>query len=321
MVSVVRGGREGAPSATFMKTDFRESVRRRVMLYDGAMGTMLFEAGLEHGDPPEPWNWERPEAVEAIYQAYYAAGADVVQTNTFGGTPIKLAENGLEERVHEANSRAARSARSVCPEGRFVAGNIGPIGKFLKPMGEFTREEFDTAYEAQVRGLIDGGVDLISIETMYSLEEAVSALTAARRASTLPIVASMTFDQNPRGFFTLMGETVPVCMRTLAENGADVVGSNCSHGSGVFIDLARSVRDSTDLPVIIQPNRGQPVLHQGSVVYRQSVDEFATDVGAILALGVNVIGGCCGTDPEFIARTRPLIPAGEPAAPEQERAP
>ncbi len=278
------------------------------------MGTMLFAAGLEDGEPPEPWNWERPGDVDAVYRAYYEAGSDVVQTNTFGGTTIKLSENGLEDRVQDANARPARAARALCPPGRFVAGNVGPIGKFLKPMGEFTREEFDAAFEAQISGLVDGGVDLISIETMYSLEEALSALGAARRLTDLPVVVSMTFDRNPRGFFTLMGETVEHCIRVLGDNGADVVGSNCSHGSGVFVELARIVRDATRLPVIIQPNRGQPELIGGQAVYRQPVEEFVADVEKMRALGINIIGGCCGTDPQFIARVRPLIEDGAPVA-------
>jgi len=294
--------------------DFLSSMRRRVLLYDGAMGTMLFAAGLQDGDPPEPWNWERPEVVQRVYAAYYAAGADVVQTNTFGGTPIKLSENGLEKRVYEVNLSAARSLRSICPEGRFVAGNIGPTGKFLQPMGEYSREQFEASFVAQAQGLIEGAVDLISIETMYSLEEALGALAAVRRVGSLPVVVSMTFDRNPRGFFTLMGETVEQCMRTLADHGADVVGSNCSHGSEVFIELAREIRAATDSPVIVQPNRGRPVLEGDGVVYRQSAEEFAADAATLLSLGINVIGGCCGTDPDFIGRLRPLLQSGRVGA-------
>jgi 5-methyltetrahydrofolate--homocysteine methyltransferase len=297
-----------------VKSDFLTSLRRQVLLYDGAMGTMLFAAGLQDGDPPEPWNWERPEVVERIYAAYYEAGADVVQTNTFGGTPIKMSENDLENRTHEANLSAARSLRSVCPEGRFAAGNIGPTGKFLQPMGEYTREQFEDSFTAQAQGLIEGGVDLISIETMYSLEEALGALAAVRRLGSLPVVVSMTFDRNPRGFFTLMGETVEQCMKALADNGADVVGSNCSQGSNVFIDLTREIRAATDCPVIVQPNRGQPVLEGDGVVYRQTEEEFSADAATLLSLGINVIGGCCGTDPGFIGRIRPLLQSGRPAA-------
>lgn len=304
-----------------VKTDFLTSLQRQVLLYDGAMGTMLFAAGLQDGDPPEPWNWERAETVEGIYAAYYAAGADVVQTNTFGGTPIKLSENGLEKRVHEANLKAARSLRAVCPEGRFVAGNIGPTGKFLQPMGEYSREQFEESFAAQAQGLIEGGVDLISIETMYSLEETLGALSAVRRMCSLPVVVSMTFDRNPRGFYTLMGETVEQCMRTLADNGADVVGSNCNHGSTAFIDLARQIRAATERPVIIEPNRGQPVLEGDGVVYHQSAEEFAADAATILSLGINVIGGCCGTDPEFISRIDPLLQSDRAdAARPEERA-
>src|SRR5262245_33897563 len=171
-----------------MSPDYLDLVRRRLVLYDGAMGTMLFAQGLLDGESPEPWNWERPDLVRDIYRAYYDAGSDVVQTNTFGGTPIKLSERDLQERTHEANLLAAQALRSVCPPGRFVAGDIGPIGKFLKPMGEFTKEEFQASFEAQVQGLVDGGVDLLSIETMYSLDEALCALAAAKTiAPSLPV--------------------------------------------------------------------------------------------------------------------------------------
>jgi 5-methyltetrahydrofolate--homocysteine methyltransferase len=176
-------------------------------------------------------------------------------------------------------------------------------------MGEYDRAQFEAAFAAQAQGLIEGGVDLISIETMYSLEEALAALSAVRRISSLPVVASMTFDRNPRGFYTLMGETVERCMRALVDEGADVVGSNCSHGSAVFVDLARAIRAATDAPVIVQPNRGQPEMEGDGVVYRQPAKEFAADAAAMLALGVDVIGGCCGTDPAFIASLRTL-PAG-----------
>jgi 5-methyltetrahydrofolate--homocysteine methyltransferase len=283
-------------------SSFMDRVRRRLVLYDGAMGTMLFAQGLLDGESPEPWNWEKPDIVGDIYRAYYEAGSDVVQTNTFGGTPIKLSERDLQDRTHEANLLAAKTARAVCPPGRFVAGDIGPIGKFLKPMGEFTKDEFQASFEAQVEGLKDGGVDLISIETMYSLDEALCALQAAKKvAPYLPVVACMTFDRNPRGFFTLMGETPAHCLRVLADHGADVVGSNCSHGSPVFLELTRILRDATELPLIVQPNRGRPTLEGGTVIYKQTSDEFVADMQAIVALGADVIGGCCGTDPGFIA--------------------
>ena len=296
-----------------MKPDYREFVKQRLVLYDGGMGTMLFAAGLLDGESPEVWNWERPETVNTVYRAYYEAGSDVVQTNTFGGTPIKLSERDLQARTHEANLLAAKALRAVCPEGRYAAGDVGPIGKFMRPMGEYTREEFEASFEAQIQGLVDGGVDLISIETMYSLEEALCALRAARKVCDLPVSVCMTFDRNPRGFFTLMGETVGHCMKVLKDNGADVVGSNCSHGSPVFIDLARLLRDSTDLPVIVQPNRGKPILEKETMAYKQTVEEFVEDARTIVGIGVNVIGGCCGTTPEFIAALRAVLPARAPA--------
>src|SRR5262245_28482256 len=296
-----------------MSPDYLDLVRRRLVLYDGAMGTMLFQQGLLGGESPEPWNWERPEVVSGIYKAYYDAGSDVVQTNTFGGTPIKLSERDLQERTHEANCLAAKAVRAVCPPGRFVAGDVGPIGKFLKPMGEYTMEEFQENFEAQVQGLLDGGVDLISIETMYSLDEALCALRAAKKLSSLPVSVCMTFDKNPRGFFTLMGETVAKCMEKLEGEGADIIGSNCSHGSPVFLELAPLIREATDLPVIVQPNRGRPTLEGGQVIYKQTAEEFVDDMGKIAALGVNVVGGCCGTDPDFIAQLHAALVKREAA--------
>jgi methionine synthase I (cobalamin-dependent) len=139
---------------------------------------------------------------------------------------------------------------------------------------------------------------------MYSLDEALCALRAAKKVCTLPVSICMTFDRNPRGFFTLMGETVAQCMKVLKDNGADIVGSNCSHGSPVFLELARLVRDATDLPVIVQPNRGRPTLEGGTVIYKQTAEEFVADMRQIASYGVNVVGGCCGTDPDFIAKMR-----------------
>ena len=290
-----------------MKNDFLTFVGSRVALYDGGMGTMLFQEGLVDGESPEPWNWEKPEVVKNVYRAYYEAGADVVQTNTFGGTTIKLSERDLQDRTYDANYLAAKALSGLRPEGRFAAGDVGPIGKFLKPMGEFDVKEFDAAFEAQMHGLVDGGVDLISIETMYSLDETVSALRAAKKVSGLPVSVCMTFNQNPRGFFTLMGETVPHCIKVLEENGADIVGSNCTHGTPVFKELAVLLRDSTDLPIIVQPNRGNPVLEGGEMSYKQTIQEYVDDIREIADLGVSIIGGCCGTTPEFTSGMREVI--------------
>jgi methionine synthase I (cobalamin-dependent) len=303
------------------KPPIHRAARERQLIYDGGMGTMLFEVGLLDGESPEPWNWEKPEVVDSVYRAYYEAGSDVVQTNTFGGTPIKLSERDLQDRTYDANVLAAKNLKALCPPGRYAAGDVGPIGKFMKPMGEFTREEFDASFAAQVQGLADGGVDLISIETMYSLEEAVSALRAAKTIKPdLPVSVCMTFDRNPRGFFTLMGETVPKCMQVLKDNGADIVGSNCSNGSPVFLELAKIIRDSTDLPVIVQPNRGKPVLENQVMSYKQTAEEFVADMQVIASYGVNILGGCCGTTPEFIAMLRGAVGVRPAPALREERA-
>jgi methionine synthase I (cobalamin-dependent) len=139
---------------------------------------------------------------------------------------------------------------------------------------------------------------------MYSLDEALSALRAAQKVTGVPVSVCMTFDKNPRGFFTLMGETVPHCMKRLKDSGADIIGSNCTHGTTVFCELTPLIRDSTDLPVIVQPNLGRPGLEGGEMTYKQTIDEYVEDILKIASRGVNIIGGCCGTTPEFIARMR-----------------
>ena len=285
-----------------------ESVRSRPLLFDGALGTELMKRGLPQGTAPELWNVSHPDVLREIHASYFAAGSDAVSTNSFGGSPIKLASHRLEERRRELNQAAVRCARDARPAGRFIAGSLGPTGKFLKPQGEFTEEEFERAFFVQAEDLAAGGADLIIIETMFDLREAAAALRAARRSSTLPVFITMTFNKTPRGYFTIMGQNVSQCLRELEAQGADAVGANCTLASGEMIGLARELRRNTALPVLVQPNAGQPEASpSGEFVYRQPAAEFARDMAAILAEGVDIIGGCCGTTPEHISRIAALI--------------
>lgn len=273
------------------------------------MGSMLIKKGLTQGECPELWNKYQPEDVKSIHKAYYEAGSDVVQTNTFGGNRSKLEIYNLMDQVYDLNFKAAKLATEVCPEGRFVAGDIGPTGKFLQPTGTYTFEQFKEIFAEQAKALTDGGVHLISIETMYDIEEAKAAIAGVQSVSSLPIVAEMSFNATPRGFFTLMGNDIETCMDSLIEAGADMVGTNCNLGSNEIIDLVKQIREHIENhPLIAQPNAGQPILMNGETVYPTGPDEYVKDIILMLEdTSLNAIGGCCGTNPAFIKKIHNFI--------------
>jgi len=283
------------------KISFLDLLKKRTVLFDGAMGTTLITQGLAAGESPEGWNLVHPDAVSAVHRAYAQAGADVLQTNTLGGTRMKLEATRLANQVEEVNVQAVCLARKVSPAHCYVAGDIGPTGQFLAPVGTSTPEEMENSFREQAEILAGVGVDLFVVETMYNLQEIVLAVRAVRSISKLPIVATLSFERKPRGFFTIMGNSVTDCARDLAAAGADVVGSNCGLGSADMVALAPLWRESTDLPILIQPNRGQPEIKNGSLTYQQMPDSFAEDILKIVKAGADAVGGCCGTTPEFIA--------------------
>ncbi|MCU0563293.1 MAG: homocysteine S-methyltransferase family protein [Desulfobacterales bacterium] len=277
-----------------------ELLKKATVVFDGGLGSMLIAAGLPAGVGPEAWTLERPDAVAEVHRQYFAAGSHVVHSNSFGASPVKLAERGLGERAVEINRRAAETACSVRPGGRFVAGDIGPTGKMLLPFGDLDPAAAEDAFRRQADALLAGGADLISIETMFSLEEALIALRAAKSLGKVFVVASLTFNRSPRGFFTMMGDGVDTAVRALEAAGADAIGSNCGLGSADMVELAAALRAATRLPILLQPNAGRPVVEDGRTVYRQSPSEFAADALRIKTAGADMIGGCCGTNPEFI---------------------
>ena len=279
---------------------FLKLVHDRIVFFDGAMGTMLLKAGLPLGGVPEIWNIEKPEVIIEIYRAYFNAGADVVHTNTFGGSSLKLDVKGHANEMKAINMQAVELARRICPDEAFVAGDIGPTGKMLKPMGDATVTELEQAFFEQATILIEAGVDILSIETMFSLEEALAALKGAKRAANIPVIAGITYNQTPMGYYTMMGETVEQCVETLSENGADAIASNCTLGSADFIELTRQLCKISTIPVLIQPNAGKPVQNEDVISYEQSPSEFVSDMKHIIDAGANMVGGCCGTDALFI---------------------
>lgn len=279
---------------------FLKLAEERIICFDGAMGTMLLEAGLPPGGVPELWNLDKPEVVQSVHQKYFDAGADVVHTNTFGGSALKLDVKGHAKKMKSINAQAVEIAKSVCPDGAFVAGDIGPTGTMLPPMGDATMEAWEQAFFDQASVLIEAGADIISIETMFSLDEANAALRSVKKITEIPVVAGITFNQTPAGYYTMMGETIEQCVAVLSENGADVIASNCTLGSGDYIEITRHFCNASDKPVLIQPNAGKPVHDDDVTVYEQLPSEFARDMQKVIDAGAGMVGGCCGTNADFI---------------------
>ncbi len=277
-----------------------EKLKEKVILFDGAMGTMLMKAGQGSLKTPILLNLDEPDLVTDIHRQYYSAGADVVITNTFGGSPLKLTADGLEQQLVDLNRKAVKLTRQACPDGKFVAGDIGPSGKMIQPLGDVAPEEMQENYFSQARVLIESGVDLIIIETMYSLEEALTAVQGVRKAGDILLLASMTYSKTKNGFYTVMGEDISQCVSALEGAGADMMGANCTLNSTDTIDLTKELRAATDKPLLIQPNAGKPVTSKGMTYYEQTPAEFAADAKKIHEAGADMIGGCCGTTPEFI---------------------
>lgn len=291
-----------------MTTTILDLVKERVVLLDGGMGTELIKRGFPQGECPESWNVEKPEIVKEIHKSYFDAGSDVVLTNSFGGSKIKLASHGLEDKCHELNYAAAQLASEVKPEEKLVAGSMGPTGKFLKPHGEYTEEEFEEAYAVQSKALTDGGVDFLLIETQYELKEALCALRGARKSSALPVFVTMTFNRNPKGFFTIMGNSVTQCVEELETQKVPAIGTNCTLNSADMVDLLKIMREATALTLIAQANAGQPSLSSdGKVTYSQSIEDYVQYIPQMIENGANIIGGCCGTDPDYIKRISEII--------------
>lgn len=287
---------------------FLQKLREGLLLFDGAMGTELIRRGLTKGECPELWNLTHPDKIKEIHLAYYEAGAQVITTNTFGGHPVKLKAYGLENKVKELNQAAAKIACEIKGNNQFVVGSIGPAGKILRPYGPLEEKEAEEGFYQQAVALASGGLDALLIETMYDLREALIALRACRRACSLPVLVTMTFQRTPRGFFTIMGQKAEECLKQLAEEGADALGSNCTLDSSQMAELVPLLRQETSLPLIIQPNAGQPSTGpQGELIYSQSIEDFVAPFKKIIAAGVQAIGGCCGTNPDYIRRLAQLI--------------
>jgi 5-methyltetrahydrofolate--homocysteine methyltransferase len=293
-----------------MQNDFREALKQRVLVSDGAMGTMLQAAGIPSGHCSEEWNSTHPQVIAGIHQAYLAAGAEIIETNSFGGNRFRLAFHGYGALVADFNRRAAEIARSVCPPDKWVAGSVGPTGEFLQPFGTLTFEQLKEAFKEQIAALLDGGVDLIIAETMSDPQEGRAAIEAARSLdSHLPVLSTMTFEKKQDSYRTMMGTAPPDMISVYQQAGADVIGANCGTGMEDMINIVRELRSQTDFPLLAQANAGLPLTEEGRIVYNETPADRGASVELLLKTGINIVGGCCGTTPEHIKATAVAVRA------------
>ena len=297
-----------------MSHPFLERLHKGVVLADGAMGTLLYERGITFDRSFDLLNIKEPGLVQSIHRDYIRAGAELIETNTFGASRIRLASHGGEtqdaRRVNRAGAQLARNAREEVGESVFVAGAIGPLGKPVAPLGTITKEEALEAYAEQVEGLVEGGVDLLIIETQTDLEEMKLAIRAVRQITDLPLVAQMTFTEDER---TLYGAYPEDVVRATQDLGVNVLGANCSVGPQKLLEIVQRMRRRTEIPISVMPNAGLPRFVGGRFLYLASPDYFADYAVRFQAAGANLIGGCCGTTPAHIRRMREAL-ARRPSA-------
>ena len=283
-----------------------------VLISDGATGTYLQENGLEPGGCPEEFNLNRPDVVRGMAAAYFEAGSDIVETNSFGGSRYMLAKYGHGDRVEELNRLAGQLAREAAPVDGFVLGSMGPTGEILEEKGGTAdSEEMYEVFCEQATGLAAGGVDAVCVETMSDVTgEMTLAIRAVKAATGLPVVATLCYDRGPRGLFTMMGDTPESTALALAEAGADVVGSNCGIAIGDMIEVIAAMRGVTDLPILTHVNAGIPSIVSGEIVYPDEPEFMAEQMRKVIEASANIVGGCCGTGPAHVRAVSLLLRDG-----------
>lgn len=292
-----------------MKTTLLDALKERPLLGDGAMGTQLMIEGLEQGNCGEAWNLTHPERVLAIQRRYVEAGSDCLLTNTFGGSRIMLNRHSHADDVVAVNTAGVQLAREAFADrDGYVIGDIGPFGGLMEPYGEFSETEVLDAFREQAKALVAAGADAIIIETQTSLEELGLGLTAAREAGAACVIGSMAYDVTLDGstFRTMMGVDPERAAAFMQEHGANIVALNC--GTGMDMERARQAvmryAQVTNLPIMVQPNAGQPKLVDMKVVYDETPEQMVIGVVPLLEAGASIIGGCCGSTPDHIRAFR-----------------
>ena len=293
-----------------------ELIRNRIVILDGATGTEMQKSGLPAGVSPELWSLENPDISAGIYRSYAESGSDILYTCTFGGTPWKLDEYGAAERTEEINRviaetavKTAESIRNETGKKIYIAGDIGPCGRFIMPFGDLDFEGAVNGFKRQVRGLLAGGVDLFVIETQIDIQECRAALIAVKELTDKPVIVSMTFDESGRSLNGTSPEAMAVILQSL---GADIIGTNCSTGPAEMCKIIRRITETVTVPVMAKPNAGMPIISGGKTVFPMGPEDFSAFAEDFVKAGVNIMGGCCGTNPDHIrllaGRMEGLVP-------------
>lgn len=278
-----------------------------VILGDGSNGTELIKRGFTSGKPPDILNIQNPEMVKSVLKSFYSAGADMVQTITLSANYLNLQKHKMADKLEEINKQALQNIKEVCPKGKLIIGEIGPTGEFRDPFGSGTFEKWRKSFLKQVK-ILEGddeeGVNLWHAMGFIDVDEMHAALSAIKKISSKPIIASFIVSKGKKGFYTLMGNSLEQCIRLLEKEEVNVIGANCDPGSTLFIDLVREAKELTDYPISVKPNAGKPSLEDFKTVYNQPMEEFVRDITAMIKLGVKVVGGCCGISPDHIQSVR-----------------
>ena len=276
---------------------------KKVLISDGAWGTFLHQRGLQPGECPELWNVTHRSDVFAIAKSYIDAGADMILTNSFGGSPLKLNHFGLLDRTTELNEAAAKISREAAGIEKLVLGSMGPTGAILM-MGEVSEQEVYDGFSRQAQALKKGGVDAICVETMSAIDEASIAVRAAKESTGLEVVCTFTFEKTAAGEYrTMMGVSPSEMVQAIKEAGASVIGTNCGNGFDQMIDIVREIRSIDPLtPILVHANAGKPLYQDGKTVFPETPEMMAAKVQDLINSGANIVGGCCGTTPAHIQK-------------------
>ncbi|MDQ7095411.1 homocysteine S-methyltransferase family protein [Desulfosporosinus sp. PR] len=293
--------------------NFLNTIRQRVLLYDGSKGVMLQRRGLQGHEASESWNLSHPEEVKNLYAAYLQAGSDMIQTNTFPGNRLTLNHHGLGDKTYALNYAGVKLAQETAPENTYIAASLGPTGAILEPSGALSFDEAYGIFQEPLKAIAEAGADCVHFETFINLAELRAAILAAKETTNLPIIASLSFDANCR---TTFGNSAEACAIVCQALGASIVGANCSGGPDSLIEPIKRMYSVASVPLCVKANAGTPELAQGEVIYHQTPEQFSLYTQEFVGNGVRLIGGCCGTTPDFIRELKKSL--AQTATPELE---